>query len=225
MVKKLSDKQKESIVNFFKKGKTIDELSKEFNYTKLTISRNLKKNLGEKLYKELIIKSKLAKKNFESKIKKSDFDNKYDEKIKSRNEKLSNEKIATQEKEEFTSITPFLEITPLDFEIDNTFQKDLASIPIADINFPNIVYMIVNKKTELEIKFLNDYPEWQFLSKEELSRKTIEIFSDLKVAKRSCNKDQKVIKVPNTNVFKLVSSQLIAKGITRIISAEQLIAL
>ena len=153
MVKKLSDKQKESIVNLFKKGKTIDELSKEFNYTKLTISRNLKKNLGEKLYKELIIKSKLAKKNFESKMKKSDFDNKYDEKIKSKNEKLSNEKISTQE-QEFTSITPFLEITPLDFEIDNTFQKDLASIPIADINFPNIVYMIVNKKTELEIKFL-----------------------------------------------------------------------
>ncbi len=224
MVKKLSDKQKETIVNFFKKGKTIDELSKEFNYTKLTISRNLKKNLGEKLYKELIIKSKLAKKNFESKMKKSDFDNKYDEKIKSKNEKLSNEKISTQE-QEFTSITPFLEITPLDFEIDNTFQKDLASIPIADINFPNIVYMIVNKKTELEIKFLKDYPEWQFLAEEELSRKTIEIFSDLKVAKRSCNKDQKVIKVPNTNVFKLVSSQLIAKGITRIISAEQLIAL
>lgn len=224
MVKKLSDKQKETIVNFFKKGKTIDELSKEFNYTKLTISRNLKKNLGEKLYKELIIKSKLAKKNFESKMKKSDFDNKYDEKIKSKNEKLSNEKISTQE-QEFTSITPFLEITPLDFEIDNTFQKDLASIPIADINFPNIVYMIVNKKTELEIKFLKDYPEWQFLAEEELSRKTIEIFSDLKVAKRSCNKDQKVIKVPNTNVFKIVSSQLIAKGITRIISAEQLIAL
>ena len=85
--------------------------------------------------------------------------------------------------------------------------------------------MIVNKKTELEIKFLKDYPEWQFLAEEELSRKTIEIFSDLKVAKRSCNKDQKVIKVPNTNVFKIVSSQLIAKGITRIISAEQLIAL
>ena len=224
MVKKLSDKQKETIVNFFKKGKTIDELSKEFNYTKLTISINLKKNLGEKLYKELIIKSKLAKKNFESKMKKSDFDNKYDEKIKSKNEKLSNEKISTQE-QEFTSITPFLEITPLDFEIDNTFQKDLASIPIADINFPNIVYMIVNKKTELEVKFLKDYPEWQFLAEEELSRKTIEIFSDLKVAKRSCNKDQKVIKVPNTNVFKIVSSQLIAKGITRIISAEQLIAL
>jgi len=224
LVKKLSDKQKETIVNFFKKGKTIDELSKEFNYTKLTISRNLKKNLGEKLYKELIIKSKLAKKNFESKMKKSDFDNKYDEKIKSKNEKLSNEKISTQE-QEFTSITPFLEITPLDFEIDNTFQKDLASIPIADINFPNIVYMIVNKKTELEVKFLKDYPEWQFLAEEELSRKTIEIFSDLKVAKRSCNKDQKVIKVPNTNVFKIVSSQLIAKGITRIISAEQLIAL
>ena len=119
----------------------------------------------------------------------------------------------------------FIEISPLNCEIENALQKDLSSVPITEIDFPNIVYMIVNKKTELEIKFLKDYPEWQFLAEEELSRKTIEIFSDLKVAKRSCNKDQKVIKVPNTNVFKLVSSQLIAKGITRIISAEQLIAL
>ena len=44
-------------------------------------------------------------------------------------------------------------------------------------------------------------------------------------AKSICNKDQKVIKVPNTNVFKLVTPFLISRGITRIISEDKLIAL
>ena len=72
---------------------------------------------------------------------------------------------------------------------------------------------------------MNNYPEWQFLSPKELNRKTIEIFLDLKIAKRFCSKEQKVIKVPNPNVIKTVSSILVARGISRIISADQLIAL
>ena len=74
-------------------------------------------------------------------------------------------------------------------------------------------------------KFLKDYPDWEFLPNEDLNRKTIEIFLDLKTAKRFCSKDKKVIKVPNTNVFKIVSPILISRGISRIVSAENLIAL
>ena len=85
--------------------------------------------------------------------------------------------------------------------------------------------MIVNKSIELETKFLKEYPDWQFLSKEELNRKTIEIFLDLKTAKRFCNKEQKVIKVPNTDVFRIVSPILLKKGISRIVSADKLISL
>ena len=58
-----------------------------------------------------------------------------------------------------------------------------------------------------------------------LNRKTIEIYFDLKNAKRYCNKDQKVIKVPNTNVFKIVAPILLSKGISRIVSPDKLIAL
>ena len=85
--------------------------------------------------------------------------------------------------------------------------------------------MIVDKKIELETKYLKDYPEWNFLSKDELNRKTIEIYEDLKVAKRFCNRDQKVIKVPNTDVFKIVAPILISRGISRIVSPNKLIAL
>ena len=85
--------------------------------------------------------------------------------------------------------------------------------------------MIVNKSIELETKFLKEYPDWQFLSREELNRKTIEIFLDLKTAKRFCNTEQKVIKVPNTDVFRIVSPILLKRGISRIVSADKLISL
>ena len=111
------------------------------------------------------------------------------------------------------------------FEIENITRKELSSIPIKDIDFPKTVYMIVDKNIELEIKLLKDYPEWEFLPNEDLERKTIEIYYDLKLAKRACNKEQKVIKVPNTDVFRIVSPILISRGISRIVSAEKLIAL
>ena len=85
--------------------------------------------------------------------------------------------------------------------------------------------MVVNKNIELEIKLLKEYPDWDFLPNSDLNRKTIEIFNDIKVAKRSCNKEQKVLKVPNTDVFRIASPVLIAKGISRIVCAENLIAL
>jgi len=47
----------------------------------------------------------------------------------------------------------------------------------------------------------------------------------LNLAKRSCNKEQKVLKVPNTDVFRIAAPVLLEKGISRIVFAENLIAL
>ena len=41
----------------------------------------------------------------------------------------------------------------------------------------------MENKIELQTKILRDYPDWQFLAQNELDRKTIEIFFDLKIAK------------------------------------------
>ena len=125
----------------------------------------------------------------------------------------------------FSPIDSFLEIAPIDYEIDNSSRKEFSSVSLSEVDFPKIVYMIVDKKIELEIKLLKDFPEWQFLPQDDLSRKTIEIFFDLNLAKRSCNKEQKVLKVPNTDVFRIASPALIAKGISRIVCSEHLIAL
>ena len=39
---------------------------------------------------------------------------------------------------------------------------DLSSVPICDVDLPNIVYMIVDEKIELEIKYLKEYVTGNF---------------------------------------------------------------
>ncbi len=225
MAKRLTDKQKSEITQSFIEGKSVDDLSEIFKCTKLTICRNLKKILGNEKYSEIIEK----KNNIEKSIKKGNLseDNEKEKEIGDIYTKSSVSESCfpiISNVEELISDT-FFEIPPLDYEIENSKQKDLTSIPISQVNLPNVVYMIVDKKIELEVKYLKDYPSWQFLSDEELNRKTIEIYFDLKLAKRFCNKEQKLIKVPNTDVFKIVAPFLISRGITRIVSPEKLIAL
>ncbi len=218
MAKRLSDEEKKTIINSFTKGKTIDELAKEFYCTNLTIVRNLKKFLGEKKFKELSLKGKSEKNIFKSQENK--IENNKNQKVLTEQKKGS-----VNKEEEYFSSSLFMEITPLDYEIDNLPQKDLSSTLISDVIFPNTVYMVVDKNIELKTKYLKEYPDWQFLSKDELNRKTIEIHNDLKTAKMFCNKEQKVIKVPNTDVFKIVAPILVSRGISRIVNADKLIAL
>lgn len=127
---------------------------------------------------------------------------------------------------EFSSFeSEFYEIEPLDFNIEKESRKELSSIPLNKINFPPQVYMIVDKNIELITKLLKEYPSWQFLPEEDLNRKTIEIFFNIKLAKSKCNKEQKVIKIPNTNVFQIVAPLLLSRGISRIVSEEELITI
>ena len=227
MARRLTEQQIEEIIKCFENGTNIDLLSKKFNCTKLTVIRNLKKNLGELKYIDLLNKSKsLLGKSKTNKIQsttllKTNIDNA--DLIKDSNDpKVLNENITASNFDPYDS---FLEIAPLDYEIDNSSRKELTSVPLSEVDFPKVVYMIVDKKIELEIKLLKDFPKWDFLPNNDLQRKTIEIFFDLNIAKRSCNKEQKVLKVPNTDVFRIAAPILISKGISRIVCPENLIAL
>ena len=226
MAKRLSENQKEEILSKFRDGYSIELLAKEFNCTKLTISRNLKKYISEHEFQSLNTQ------NIEKK-----------KKIIRNNEKLSDGQVRNYSNQEVYGekaadkvnsnldvikdydFSPFTEIIPLNEEIENLPRKDFSSVPISEISFPKVVYMVVDKKIELEVKKLKDYPDWHFLSENELERKTFEIYIDLKSAKRSCNKEQRVIKVPNTKVFEIAAPILISRGISRIISDDKLIAL
>jgi hypothetical protein len=213
LAKRISDKERKEIINDFINKKSLEEISKRFNFTKLTISRNLKKSLGEDRFNEI---------NKFNKIVKRDPDPKNIDGIIHQDNNLDGFKELS--KDSFPENT-FLEIAPLNLEIDVEQQKDLSSISIKEVELPKVVYMVVDKQVELETRLLKDYVEWNFLPEKDLSRNTIEIFYDLKTAKRSTKKDQRVIKVPNSDVFKIAAPFLLSRGITRIVTSEVLIAL
>ena len=75
MAKRLTDQQIEETIQSFSEGKTVDELSQEYKFSKLTISRNLRKNLGEEVYKELKKESAFKKTKYKSKSSDNNMNN------------------------------------------------------------------------------------------------------------------------------------------------------
>ena len=221
MAKRISDFQKKEIIQSFIQGNSIEEIAKHFDFTKLTISRNLKKSLGEEKYKAIVKASKLGL----ASDNKNDSNNNFkDYSNASSSDNFVENDLDMQFEEDMALKFEFVEIKPINDFFDEQ-QKDISSISINSIEFPKILYLIITNKFELQIKRIKDYPEWQFLPLEDLERNSIEVFDTSKTAKLLCNKDQKVIKVPNTDVFKIVAPILINKGISRIINNEKLIAL
>ena len=193
----------EKIVESFLNGVNIKDISIKYDLSPTTISKKLKLNLTQKKINEI--------KNTNS----------------NQDKNLLQEQnlISHKEVQSFSYEESFFEIVPIIDGIELEKQKDLSSEPLKDVKLPKLVYLLVDKKIELIPKFLRDYPEWDFLPEEDLNRKTIEIFTDLKEAKKRCKREERVIKVPNPNVFNIVAPILISKGISRLINDDKLIAL
>ena len=209
MPKKVSENQKKEILNDFVSGINLKLLSEKNKLSQATIVRQLKNNLGVNKFKELRDKNNKSEKEknsiliedlvAENNLEKSVKDDRFEEE--------------------------FIEVIPITDGIELNNQKDLASEPLREANLPNIVYMLVDKNIELLPKMLKEYPEWGFLPNQDLNRMSLEIFDDYNHAKKLCTKNQKLIKVPNPNVFLIASSSLKAKGITRIIFNNLLLAI
>ena len=120
----------------------------------------------------------------------------------------------------------FEEIAPLlssfDFDLNNK-KSDFEILNYESL--PESVYMIVDKKVELELQPISTLPEWSFLPENELKRNAILLFANQRAAKRICSRNQRVIKIPNTSVFEISKPYLISKGVTRLILEDSLIAL
>ena len=161
MPKKLSKEEKDEIIKLFINGEKILDISEKFNFSKITIARHLKKNFTEEEFNK--IKKNSQRKKLDVVI--SDQLNSNNTNIEKESEELNFKK---------SLLDPsFIEITPLDYEIDNVPQKDLSSIPLTEVKLPKMVYMIVDNKIELQTKLLKDYPEWKFLSEDESSEVSV----------------------------------------------------
>ncbi len=250
ILRRLTKIQKDEIVEAYRGGETANNLAVKYNCSSNTINRTVKALVSEVEYKSLKQKrlkssnkkedfeqlgncnSPLPKVNQEGQSIEND-DDIYNSKLKeitllplvdfSAFEHLDNED-SDIEKTNKDPENNFEEIPPLssNFEIEKKeLEFEIHGLEI----LPEIVYMLVDKKVELEVKSIYDLPEWGFLPENELKRNAILLFSNQRTAKRSCSKNQRVIKIPNTSVFEVSKSYLIVKGITRLILEESIIAL
>ena len=216
MPKKLSELQKQEISKSFIEGSEIKKISEIYSFSSQTIIKQLKKILGEQTYQEYkLINSK----------KRSNIKEQFKSKKVSRKEKIEKENVENQKYSKDNNQDTFIELIPLNEHIELEKRKELSSIPITEFDLPEIVYMLVDKKIELDPKILKEYTEWTFMPEKDLSRLTLEIFSNQKKAKICCSKNQKIIKIPNSKVISTVSRFLKAKGITRIIYEDSLLSL
>ena len=209
MPRKVSDLQKKEILNLFVNGTDLKDISKIYNFSLVTIVRQLKNLLGIDKFNSIRDKQNNILKNKNNFIEGKIFDD---------------EKNIEVSKKEANFEDQFIEVIPITEGIEFDNQKEFASEPLEEAILPKVVYLLVDKNIELIPKMLKDYSDWSFLPKDDLQRMTIEIFDDHKYAKKLCSNNQKLIKVPNSEVFSMASKFLRSKGISRIIFNKLLLA-
>ena len=222
MPKRLSEFQKKDIVQAFVNGLDIKEIAMSYNFSTQTIIKQIKNIIGNEEFKNVkASNSKEKKRNKSSDLKR----NEVGEGFNLNGLKAANIKQGQDTYKETSNSGDFFEVIPLTEDVELNNQKDMASIPISDIELPEVVYILVDKKTELEPKMLKEFPDWSFLPQEDLERMTLIIYSDKKKARQLCSKDQKLIKIPNSQVLLITSKHLEARGISRIIFKDLLISI
>ena len=83
----------------------------------------------------------------------------------------------------------------------------------------------VDKTVELDPRPLSEFPELGFIDPSEQERQALCLYASPRAAKRQCGRSQRVIKVPDTQVFEQTSSYLLARGITHLVVEGSLFAL
>ena len=100
-------------------------------------------------------------------------------------------------------------------------NSDFQVLPLAKATFPNICYVVIDRGAELIVRPLKEFGDLGRIPPKEVQQKTLPIFDNHKVARRFSNRSQRVIKVPDGEMFAKTSSHLQGKGITRLLMDGQ----
>ena len=250
VARRLTKSQKAQIVEGYREGKPSITLAKEFSCSANTVIRTIKAMISSQEYlalkeSKLKYRDKLNKTSLKKtgelencilieendNLKNSDLDEKnlpiaevnnlYDNLNK---ESFESDTFEIDKDKDSSSI--FKEVAPLitDFGFEEREQK-VNCKKLEPGLLPEIVYILVDKKVELERVHLNDLPDWDFLPDSEKEREVIPLFINQREAKRNCSRSQRVIKIPDSNLFITTRSYLLAKGISRLVFEDSLIAL
>jgi len=106
-----------------------------------------------------------------------------------------------------------------------TNHDPVAVQPLTACDFPDSLYMLVDKTVELQARPLREFTELGQLPPDEEELQALQLFANPRQAKRHCGRTQRVIKMPDPEVFRRRASYLQVKGITRLVVEGNLYAL
>jgi len=104
-------------------------------------------------------------------------------------------------------------------------HEPVAVQPLAAAEWPDSLYMLVDKTVELQPRPLREFAELGQLPPHEEELQALQLFTNPRQAKRHCGRTQRVIKMPDPAVLVRRSSYLQVKGITRLVVEGSLYAL
>ena len=119
----------------------------------------------------------------------------------------------------------FHEIAVLPVDLPQVTTQQVICRPFASELLPDSVYMLVDKTVELDPRPLSEFPELGLSDPSEQQRQALCLYASPRAAKRQCGRNQRVIKVPHTQVFEQTTSYLLARGITHLVVEGSLFAL
>jgi transposase-like protein len=105
-------------------------------------------------------------------------------------------------------------------------RDHLTVLPLADAAIPKVFYLVVDRGAELIAPPLREFGELGEMSSAEAENRTLPMFDNHRVAKRFSNvRTQRVIKVPDNQLFYKTTRHLSAKGIKRFLLDGQVYTL
>ena len=104
-------------------------------------------------------------------------------------------------------------------------HEPVAVQPLAAAELPDSLYMLVDKTVELQARPLREFTELGQLPPDEEELQALQLFANPRQAKRHCGRTQRVIKMPDPELFVRRASYLQVKGITRLVVEGNLYAL
>jgi transposase-like protein len=103
-----------------------------------------------------------------------------------------------------------------------------AAIEVVSIHealLPRTCYVVIDRMAELVTRPLKDFGDLGQIPGAEVQANTLPVFDNHRIARRFSHRAQRIVKVPNGNLFKKTNSHLVAKGITRLLVNGRIYAL
>ena len=237
---RLNDSHKQEIVERYRAGDTSAKIAAAYGCSTNTVSRTVRSLLSTEVYAELKAQRSAKSSGLGSSVPEIETA----EVSRPENPQTSLEdsgievQSSKEEGEDFGSAdlndnetfntddeNVFHEIAVLPVDLPQVTTQQVICRPFASELLPDSVYMLVDKTVELDPRPLSEFPELGLSDPLEQQRQALCLYASPRTAKRQCGRSQRVIKVPDPQVFEQTSSYLLARGITHLVVEGSLFAL